>query len=325
MTPDLSRLLLTDMIRIRAVEEAIAARYPEEQMRCPVHLSIGQEAPAAAIGAILRHSDLAVSGHRAHAHYLAKGGNLLSLISEIYGKKTGCSGGKGGSMHLIDESVGFMGSTAIVGGTVPVGVGLALSLQLSGKDDVVIICLGDAVMETGVFYEAANFSIVRNLPVIFLCENNLYSVYSPLGVRQPRCRRLVDVASGLGLNATCGDGNDIREAYNLINSSVKRIRNKGKPEFVELSTYRWLEHCGPNFDNDVGYRSVEEFESWRKRDPIELFRSLLISENIITQEWVEESAEKINLEIAEAFELAENSPYPDAMEAYRDLYENSDV
>src|SRR5689334_37007 len=174
MTPELSRKLLFDMLRIRAVEESIAARYSEQKMRCPTHLSVGQEGVSAAIGAVLRHTDLAVSGHRAHAHYLAKGGDLKAMIAEIYGKATGCSRGKGGSMHLVDESVGFMGSTAIVGGTVPVGVGLAYPMKLKRSDQITCIFLGDAVVETGVFFESVNFAVLKKLPVLFLCENNLY-------------------------------------------------------------------------------------------------------------------------------------------------------
>src|SRR6478609_4028446 len=143
MTSELSRKLLFDMLRIRAVEESIAARYSEQKMRCPTHLSVGQEGVSAAIGAVLRHTDLAVSGHRAHAHYLAKGGDLPAMIAEIYGKATGCAGGKGGSMHLADERVGFMGSTAIVGGTVPVGVGLGLALAQAGSDDIACVFIGD--------------------------------------------------------------------------------------------------------------------------------------------------------------------------------------
>lgn len=319
MSQNLSRNLLRTMMRIRAVEEGIADRYSQQKMRCPVHLSIGQEGPAAAIGAVLRQTDMAVSGHRAHAHYLAKGGCLTSMISEIYGKEAGCARGKGGSMHLIDESVGFMGSTAIVGGTVPVGVGLALSLQLSERSDIVCIFLGDAVMETGVFYEAANFALVRNLPVLFFCENNLYSVYSPLSVRQPAGRSLVDVAEGLGLNSVAGDGNDVRASYALAMSAVERLRQGGRPEFIELSTYRWREHCGPDYDNDIGYRSVEEFERWRARDPIESFRSKLLEEMVIDKDWLLNTENEIIQEVSEAFDLAEKSSFPLPLEAYHDL------
>jgi pyruvate dehydrogenase E1 component alpha subunit len=188
VTQDLSLVLLHEMIRIRFVEEEIARRYGENKMRCPVHLSVGQEAVAVAAGKALRVDDMAVSGHRAHAHYLGKGGNLTAMLAELMGKASGCSGGKGGSMHLIDESVGFMGSTAIVAGTVPVGVGLAYGMKLAATDQVACVFLGDAVAETGVFYESLNFAALKSLPVLFVCENNLYSVYTPLHKRQPEGR-----------------------------------------------------------------------------------------------------------------------------------------
>ncbi|MBI1206618.1 MAG: thiamine pyrophosphate-dependent dehydrogenase E1 component subunit alpha [Azospirillum sp.] len=320
MRADLSQRLLRDMIRIRAVEETIAARYGEGKMRCPTHLSIGQEAPAAAAAAVLRPTDLAVSGHRAHAHYLAKGGDLPAMIAEIYGKATGCARGKGGSMHLIDERVGFMGSTAIVGGTVPVGVGLALARALAGGDDIVCVFMGDAVVETGVFFEAANFAVVRRLPVLFLCENNLYSVYSPLSVRQPPGRSLQSVAAGLGLAASGGDGNDVRAAYGLIAAAADRLRSGNGPQFVELATYRWREHCGPHYDNDIGYRSIEEFEAWRRDDPIVRFREALLAEGTIDGAWLEATEAALAAEVLAAFAFAEASPFPEPEQAFRGLY-----
>jgi TPP-dependent pyruvate/acetoin dehydrogenase alpha subunit len=323
MNPSLSRRLLRDMTRIRAVEEAIAARYAEQRMRCPTHLSIGQEAPAAAAGAVLRTTDLAVSSHRAHAHYLAKGGDLPAMIAEIYGKATGCAAGKGGSMHLIDEAAGFMGSTAIVGGTVPVGVGLALSRKLAGNDSIVCIFIGDAVLETGVFFEAANFALVHSLRVLFLCENNLYSVYSPLCVRQPIGRTLTSAAAGIGLEAAEGDGNDVRAAFSMLSAAVERLRCGARPQFVELSTYRWREHCGPFFDNDIGYRTVREYEEWRSRDPIACLRDSLLGENIIDAVWLEAIEGEIAKEIDAAFNFAEKSPFPHPDEAYQGIYANA--
>jgi pyruvate dehydrogenase E1 component alpha subunit len=320
MNPDVSRRLLRDMIRIRRVEEAIAERYGEQKMRCPTHLSIGQEAPAAAAGAVLKATDLAVSGHRAHAHYLAKGGDLPAMIAELYGKATGCSRGKGGSMHLVDESVGFMGSTAIVGGTVPVGVGLALSRSLIGQGEIVCIFIGDAVMETGAFYESANFAATHKLPVLFVCENNLYSVYSPLEVRQPKDRSIAKTAAALGLHATEGDGNDMRATYDLIEAAASRLRAGQGPQFVELATYRWREHCGPMYDNDIGYRTEAEFEAWRQRDPIELFAQQLSLEGLVDQAWTVAVTSEIDREIENAFAFAAASPFPDPAEAFTDLY-----
>ena len=178
------------MYRIRSVEEEISKRYSEGKMRCPTHLSIGQEAVPSAFSQIAKKNDFAVSSHRGHAHYLAKGGNLKSMLAEIYGKKTGCSGGKGGSMHLIDLAVNFMGTSAIVGNSIPVGVGLGMSAKIKNTKQVSFIFFGDGAIEEGIFYESINFAIVKKLPVVFICENNLYSVYSPFSVRQPKGRSI---------------------------------------------------------------------------------------------------------------------------------------
>ena len=205
------------MKKIRLVEETIARRYGEWNMRCPTHLCTGQEAVAAAVGCALRKDDYAVSTHRAHGHYIGKGGDIRAMIAEIYGKATGCSKGKGGSMHLVDPAVNFMGSTAIVGGTIPVGVGLGLSIKLKKSDQVSCVFFGDGSVEEGVFYEAVNFAALKKLPVLFICENNFYSVYSPLSVRQPAGRKIADMVRGMGCPAEQGDGNnndaEYREKY----------------------------------------------------------------------------------------------------------------
>jgi TPP-dependent pyruvate/acetoin dehydrogenase alpha subunit len=320
MTPELAHSMLFQMKRIRRVEEQIAARYSENKMRCPTHLSIGQEGVAAGVGAALRQSDFAVSGHRAHAHYLAKGGSLKAMLAEIYGKETGCSKGKGGSMHLIDESVGFMGSTAIVGGTVPVGVGLGYSIKLKGTDQISCIFIGDAVVETGVFFESVNFAILKNLPVLFVCENNLYSVYSPMSVRQPLGRSIASMVAGMGIEVATANGNNVAEVFELTASALKNVRKNQQPQFLEFSTYRWLEHCGPNYDNDLGYRSNEEFELWRDKEPISAFLDYAIEKNLINESQVLDVDKKIKLEVDEAFNYAEISKFPPQEQAFSDLY-----
>jgi TPP-dependent pyruvate/acetoin dehydrogenase alpha subunit len=320
MNPEVSHDLLTKMKLIRSVEETIAERYGEQKMRCPTHLSVGQEAVAAAVGAVLRYDDLAVSGHRAHAHYLAKGGSLPALIAEIYGKATGCARGKGGSMHLIDTSVGFIGSTAIVAGTVPVGVGLAYSMKLNCTDQVSCVFMGDAVAETGVFFESVNFAVLKNLPVLFICENNFYSVYSPLNVRQPKGRKIHRMVEAFGISVANGDGNDPRAVYEMVADGVRAIRAGEGPRFYEFDTYRWREHCGPMYDNDLGYRTVAEFEEWRQKDPVASFEARLISEGVATA--AEIGAIQFNIErsVREAFEFADASPFPEASDAFTDLY-----
>lgn len=320
MTPELACQLLFQMRRIRAVEEGIAARYAAGTMRCPVHLSIGQEAVAAGVGLALRRDDLAVSGHRAHAHYLGKGGSLQAMLAEIYGKLTGCSSGKGGSMHLIDESVGFMGSTAIVAGTVPVGVGLAYGMKFKRSSQVSCVFHGDAVVEAGVFFESVNFAALKKLPVLFVCENNLYSVYSPLHVRQPQGRSIARMVEGVGVPAVCGDGNDVAEVYEMTQGALAAIRAGGGPRFLEFSTYRWREHCGPAYDNDLGYRTEAEFIAWQAKDPITRFEATLRDSGAISAAELGHMDEEIEREINAAFTFAEASPFPEPAHAYTHVY-----
>jgi len=312
--------LLFRMKRIRHVEDEIARCYGEEKMRCPTHLSIGQEAVAAGVGLALRRDDFAVSTHRAHAHYLGKGGDLRAMVAEIYGKATGCSRGRGGSMHLIDLAVGFEGSTAIVASSIPVGVGLALSAQLHGTDQLCCIFLGDGAVEEGVFYESVNFAAVRRLPVLFLCENNLYSVYSPLSVRQPAGRKIHEMVGAIGVETAHGDGNDADEVYRTTAEAIRGIREGSGPRFLEFSTYRWREHCGPNYDNDIGYRTEEEFIEWKARDPIPRYERRLLAAGLLSQNDVAAMQLAIEREVGDAFEFADASPFPDPADAGINLY-----
>lgn len=312
--------LLQRMKLIRAVEETIAIKYKEQQMRCPTHLCSGQEAVSAAVGLALNISDFAISSHRAHGHYIGKGGNLKKMIAEIYGKDTGCSGGKGGSMHLIDKSVGFMGSTAIVGGTIPVGVGLALSFKLKKTKQISCVFFGDGSTEEGVFYESVNFAILKKLPVLFICENNLYSVYSPLKVRQPSGRNIYEMVKAMGIESDCGNGNDAVEVYEKISSASEKMRNGNGPFFFEFKTYRWREHCGPNFDNNIGYRTEAEYRFWKEKDPILLLETKLLNDSVISQNEIQKIEMKLQNKVDEAFDFAKKSPFPDAKEIFTHVY-----
>ena len=324
-TPEVAKELLWRMIRIRAVEETIARRYSEQKMRCPTHLCTGQEAVAAGVGLALRDDDYMVGSHRAHGFYLGKGGDLKAMLAEIYGKATGCASGKGGSMHLIDQSVGFMGSTAIVANTIPVGVGLAFSSYIKGNDRVSAVCFGEGATEEGAFYEAANFAVLKKLPVIFVCENNLYSVYSPLRVRQPEGRMLTEMATGIGLQSEAIDGNDAQAVHRAVSAAAERARAGEGPSFLEFATYRWREHCGPNFDNDIGYRTEAEYLSWRERDPIAALQRKLEADGVVSGPSVQMKVLEVAAEIAQAFEFAENSPFPDVETIHQHLWANNEV
>jgi pyruvate dehydrogenase E1 component alpha subunit len=300
--------LFESMLRIRLVEESIADKYSEQKMRCPTHLSIGQEAIAVGVCANLTSQDQVLSTHRAHAHYLAKGGCLNSMMAEIYGKASGCSKGMGGSMHLIDTSVGFMGSTAIVGNTIPVAVGLALEKKLTRKKSVACVFFGDGATEEGAFYESVNFAIIHSLPILFICENNLYSVYSGLEVRQPVDRKIYKMVSALGISAQHGNGNDVEEVARKVKHAKTMILKSGGPQFLEFDTYRWREHCGPNFDNNIGYREESEFLKWKKKDPLKNF----YSEN--SQKYIDRKIDTISQEIDDAHQFADDSKFPTLQE-----------
>ena len=308
------------MLRIRLVEEEIALRYKQEKMRCPVHLSIGQEEIPAVISQSLDKNDYMVSTHRGHAHYLSKGGDLKKMIAELYGKESGCSKGKGGSMHLIDLNVNFMGTSAIVGNSIPVGVGLGLSLKIQNKKNISVIFMGDGAIEEGVFYESVNFAILKNLPVLFICENNFYSVYSPLLVRQPKNRKIYSMVKAMGISSESGKNKDILEKQNLINKAIDYIRNGNGPYFLEFFSYRWREHCGPNYDNDIGYRSKKEFLSWKSKDPLRALEKELLLFNKEMKKKIISIQEDIINEINIAFNYAENSKFPTQEQAFQGVY-----
>ncbi len=290
-----------EMLRIRMVEEEIAARYPAEKMRNPMHLSIGQEAVAVGVSATLRPSDQVVSTHRCHAHYLAKGGDLKAMLCELMGREPGCCSGRGGSMHLFDPEVGVLYSGPIVGSSIPVGVGAALAIKrgafFAGDDGVVVVYLGDAAVEEGVFHESANFAVLHKLPVVFVCENNLYSVHTPLHVRQP-ARSLADLARGHGLKSRIVNGNDVFEVRNRAGEAVARARSGRGPSFLQANTYRWRAHVGPKDDSDR-----PEFAAWKLRDPLQC--TFKPNDQILA-----DMRQRISVEIAEAFVFAEAAPFP---------------
>jgi len=293
------------------IEEGIADRYKEEQMRCPTHLSIGQEAIAVGVSEVLKNEDLVMSNHRAHAHYLAKGGDLKSMIAEIHGKTTGCSMGRGGSMHLVDLSVGMVGSTPIVANSIPVATGLAFASQLKNEKKISVSYFGEGATEEGVFGESLNVAALKNLPILYVCEDNLYSVYSPIHVRQSSSRDLCKIAKAHGMFAKEGNGNDIEECYQLAKEAVDFINGGSGPAFIKLNTYRYREHCGPNYDTDLDYRTLDEFNDWKAKCPVKMTQKKLMDENLLTEDELTKMKTTIQEEIDEAFVFAKSSPLPE--------------
>ena len=267
MAPDdlATRELLRRMIRIRCAEEVLGDVYRDEQeMRTPVHFSIGQEATAVGVCAVLADTDLVYSGHRCHAQYLAKGGDLVGMVAELYGRETGCTRGRGGSVHLADEPAGFAASSAILGEMISVATGAAWAFALRGEPRVAATFFGDGAAEEGVFHESLNFAALGKLPVVYVCENNGYSLSSPLRARQPSGVEITGWARGYGIPAMLVDGNDVAAVRDAACEAVAWCREGKGPYFLELTTYRWREHVGPNWDG----RNQSEVDSWVRRCPI---------------------------------------------------------
>ena len=319
-TPDVARKMLNGIMRIRLIEERIRDLYAEQEMRCPTHFSIGQEAIAVGVCAHLKQEELITSAHRSHAHYLAKGGDLKAMLAELYGKATGCAAGKGGSMHLIDRSVGFFGAVPVVGSTIPIGVGTAFSSVLQGRPCLTVIFFGDAATETGVFHESLNIAAIHKLPVVMVCENNLYSVLTPLSVRKPANREIIQLVEGHGIFNQQGDGNDADEVFALAGEAVQYARAGKGPAFLELKTYRWLEHCGPLSDEHLGYRPPGEFEAWKARDPLKSYADRLSKNGVVSTIDLELMEKAIHVEIEEAVAFAKASPFPVRDQLSKHLY-----
>lgn len=300
--------LYHNLLRIRLVEEEIAQKYKEQEMRCPVHLCIGQEAVAAGVSFQLLKEDIVLSGHRSHGHYLGKGGNLPKMIAEIYGKSTGCSLGRGGSQHLIDLQVNFYGANPIVAETIPVAVGTALAQIYQKTKNITVVFFGDAATEEGVTYESLNYASLKNLPVLFICENNLYSISTHIRERQPK-RNIYKIAQAPGIKAYSGDGMDILQVSEVTKNALSYIRKKQKPVFIEFLTYRFLEHVGPNPD-PAGSRPEQEKNYWRKKCPVKQFEKYLREKKILNTDLRTKIITRIKKEINDAFRFAIESPYP---------------
>ena len=312
--------ILYKMLLIRETDLQISKKYSQNQIRCPTHLSIGQECVPSVIGTFTSKKDLCVSSHRSHAHYLGKGGSLKKFIAELYGKSTGCSKGRGGSMHLIDMNVGFAGSTAIVSNSIPVGVGLSLSSKILGKKQIIIIYLGDASVEEGVFFESLNFAVVKKMPVIFVCENNFYSVYSPFSVRQPPNREIYKMVKGCHIKTFKTNGNFTNSVVSSFLKAKNYVKKNEKPVFLEYQTYRWYEHCGPNLDDHLKYRDKNELLYWKKNDPIKILENFLIKKKWMKNNSIQSMKKSIIKKIDLAFKYAKQSPFPKKKDLYKYLY-----
>jgi acetoin:2,6-dichlorophenolindophenol oxidoreductase subunit alpha len=307
------------MLRIRLIEEEIERRYPEDQMKTPIHLVIGQEATAVGACAALQRSDLLYASHRTHGAYLAKGGDLRAMLAEMHCRANGCVGSRGGSMHLIDKQVGMAGTSAIVGGVLPIATGAALAATLKGEPTVTTVFFGEAATEEGVASESLNFATLKQLPIVFFCENNFYSVQSPLWTRQPT-RSITKWASGYGLPSLHVDGMNVLAVYEAMLQAVERARSGGGPAFIEATCYRYRAHGGAGDDTKSGYRAREERTSWDAFDPIALYFEYLSGIGVLTDSTREAMRNEIMGEVTDAFAFAIASPNPVEADLYRHVY-----
>ena len=318
--PDTLRRLYRSMLRIRRIEEEIERRYREDQMKTPIHLVIGQEATAVGCASALRLDDLIYCGHRTHGAYLAKGGDLRAMLCEMHCRVNGCAGSRGGSMHLIDKPVGMAGTSAIVGGAVPIATGAALAARMKGEDRAVVVFLGDATTEEGVSSESLNFAALKQLPVVFFCENNFYSVQSPLATRQPATRDLRRWAEGHEVASVRVDGVNVLAVHAAVASAVARARSGGGPTFIEAPVYRFRAHGGSGDDSATGYRAEAERRAWEAICPVALFGEFLSRSGVLDAASVAAMEHEIGSEIAEAFAFALASPNPTEADLYRYVY-----
>ena len=304
------------LYRIRRVEEEIARIYPSDKIKSPVHLSIGQEAVSVGVCEALRPEDVVFGSYRSHAMYLAKGGDLKRMIAELYGKADGAAEGKGGSMHLIDTAAGVMGTSAVVGTTIPHAVGYSYALKLRQSNSLAVSFFGDGAVDEGVFYESLNFAALKRLPIIFVCENNMYAIHTHQLLRQ-RSANICERARVLGMPAELIE-DDVLQVHERVSAAAQALRSgEPGPFFFECLTYRWKEHVGPNDDFHLGYRSREEAEPWFKNDQVKRLAGMLDHRR---RQEIEQETES---EIEAAFAFAEASPFPDPAELFTHVFKGS--
>jgi len=266
----------------------------------------------------LQSEDQVFTGHRCHAAYLARGGDYQGFFDELCGRRSGICQGRAGSAHLTDPSVGIYASP-ILSAMIPVAVGAAMSFKMDSKKKIAVAVFGDAAIEEGVLAESINFAVTNKLPVLFVCENNLYSTHTPLSVRQP-ASKIYERLSIPEMQAEQIDGNDACLLYEELKMAIEHVRQLKGPLFIECLTYRIREHVGPLFDYDRGYRSQEEVEAWMKRCPILLLTERLIKENILSLQQAQAMKEQWKLKADEAYAKALKAPWPDAATLEEHVY-----
>lgn len=316
-TPELVARLYKRMSLIRRFELRLAEIYHTDAIKSPVHLSVGQESIAVGICDPLEQDDFVSNTYRCHATYIAKGGDLNEMMAELYGKATGCAGGKAGSMHLVDVKRGIIGASAVVGTTIPISAGYALAMQKeakrTGKQRIVVSVFGDGGTEEGCFSETLNFAALHKLPMIFICENNRLAIHTPLEKRWAT-EKLCERVATYGIETHKIDDADVFKVREAVATAARKVREGHGPIFIECATYRWLEHVGPRDDHSDNYRDLDEYRRWKENDPIKRLA------NMLDQETVDRLEAEITAEIKASEEFAEKSPYPADEEVFKNVY-----
>lgn len=307
MTPEKQIEMLRKMYLIRAFEEMAENLYGLGKIHGTMHLSIGMEASAMGAVAALDEGDFILSTHRGHGHCIAKGVDLNRMMAEFIGKETGYCRGRGGSMHIADIESGILGANGVVGGGIPLSVGVGLSIKMQKLDKVVLCFFGEGAANIGPFHESLNMAAIWSLPIIFVCENNQYAM-SFAFQKAFAIEKISDRAPGYGMPGTTVDGNDVMAVYAAVKEAVERARAGDGPTLVENLTYRWRGHSRSDINR---YRSKEEIEAWKEKCPIEHFRASLMGEGVLSEEEADTLEKDAYARIEAAVEFAEESPEPD--------------
>jgi TPP-dependent pyruvate/acetoin dehydrogenase alpha subunit len=318
LTNELLRDLYRQMVRIRVFEENAGKLQENGSIPGVLHMYVGEEAIAAGVMAHLSDQDQITSTHRGHGHLLAKGGEMGRMYAELFGKATGYNKGKGGSMHISNMELGMLGANGIVGAGPPIAVGAAFSNKFMKTDNVAIAFFGDGASNEGAFHEAANIAAVLKLPVVFICENNGFGEFTPQAQHQA-ITDVADRAAGYGMPGVVADGMDVVAVFETAGEAIDRARRGEGPTLLEFKTYRFYDHSGVR-GMGFAYRTEEELEKWKKRDPLDLFKQHLLDQELITEDEATAQADTIQQEVDAAIEFAENSPDPDPSTLLEDVY-----
>jgi pyruvate dehydrogenase E1 component alpha subunit len=308
------------MLLMRKFEEKAGQLYGQQKIRGFCHLYIGQEAVMAGAMSVLGPQDTMITAYREHAHAIARGMSANEIMAELYGKATGCSKGKGGSMHMFSKELGLYGGHGIVGGQIPLGAGIAFAEKYKGTTNVNVCYMGDGAVRQGALNEAFNMAMLWKLPVVFVCENNGYA----MGTSVARTTNMLDIYKiGLGFDMPCApvDGMDPVAVHNAMDEAVSRARRGEGPTFLEMRTYRYKGH---SMSDPAKYRSKEEVEEYKAKDPIESVKETILRKKYANEAWVEEINEKVKAIVDESVRFAEESPLPEAQELYTDVYAQGD-